>query len=244
LMYVEVQIQREMAAYLGNKLVQMGTKIVGVGRNYAAHAKELGNALPSEPLLFLKPTSSYIREGMAIEIPHPCTALDHEVELGVVIGKKGRDIPQHAAMDHISGYALALDMTARELQAVAKQKGLPWTLAKGYDTFTPIGNFIPKTKVPSCDDLELWLEVDGKLRQKGNTKDMIFSIPVLISYISSIMTLNEGDVILTGIYSHQISFVQIAFRRKGKLSHGANALVKISKILWDSISNVHLWLLR
>ncbi|KAH8970285.1 hypothetical protein BDL97_02G081100 [Sphagnum fallax] len=177
LMYVEVQIQREMAAYLGNKLVQMGTKIVGVGRNYAAHAKELGNALPSEPLLFLKPTSSYIREGMAIEIPHPCTALDHEVELGVVIGKKGRDIPQHAAMDHISGYALALDMTARELQAVAK---------------------IPKTKVPSCDDLELWLEVDGKLRQKGNTKDMIFSIPVLISYISSIMTLNEGDVILTG----------------------------------------------
>jgi acylpyruvate hydrolase len=197
-MYVEAQIQREMAAYLGNKLVQMGTKIVGVGRNYAAHAKELGNALPSEPLLFLKPTSSYVREGMAIEIPHPCTALDHEVELGVVIGKKGRDIPQHAAMDHISGYALALDMTARELQAVAKQKGLPWTLAKGYDTFTPIGNFIPKTKVPSCDDLELWLEVDGKLRQKGNTKDMIFSIPVLISYISSIMTLNEGDVILTG----------------------------------------------
>ncbi len=87
-------------------------------------------------------------------------------------------------------------------------------------------------------------QVDGKLRQKGNTKDMIFSIPVLISYISSIMTLNEGDVILTGIYSHQISFVQIAFRRKGKLSHGANALVKISKILWDSISNVHLWLLR
>jgi 2-keto-4-pentenoate hydratase/2-oxohepta-3-ene-1,7-dioic acid hydratase in catechol pathway len=95
-----------------------------------------------EPLLFLKPTSSYVREGMAIEIPHPCTALDHEVELGVVIGKKGRDIPQHAAMDHISGYALALDMTARELQAVAKQKGLPWTLAKGYDTFTPIGNFV------------------------------------------------------------------------------------------------------
>lgn len=109
-MYVEAQIQREMAAYLGNKLVQMGTKIVGVGRNYAAHAKELGNALPSEPLLFLKPTSSYVREGMAIEIPHPCTALDHEVELGVVIGKKGRDIPQHAAMDHISGtpFTLAL----------------------------------------------------------------------------------------------------------------------------------------
>lgn len=187
-----------MAAFLGNKLVQMGTKIVAVGRNYAAHAKELGGAIPKEPLIFLKPTSSYVREGSPIEIPSSCTFLDHEVELGVVIGKKGRDISEDQAMDHLSGYALALDMTARELQAIAKKEGLPWTLAKGYDTFTPIGNFIVKKKVPDYTDLELWLEVDGQLKQKGSTKDMIFSIPHLISHISSIMTLNDGDVILTG----------------------------------------------
>lgn len=186
------------SSYLGNKLVQMGTKIVGIGRNYAAHAKEMGAAIPKEPLIFLKPTSSYVREGSSVEIPSSCTFLDHEVELGVVIGKKGRDIPESLAMDHVSGYTLALDMTARELQAVAKKQGLPWTLAKGYDTFTPIGDFIPKKRVPNLSDLELWLEVDGKLRQKGSTNDMIFSVPVLISYISTIMTLNEGDVILTG----------------------------------------------
>ncbi|KAG0612061.1 hypothetical protein M758_7G187400 [Ceratodon purpureus] len=187
-----------MAAYLGNKLLQMGTKIVGVGRNYAAHAKELGAAIPKEPLIFLKPTSSYVREGSFVEIPSSCTFLDHEVELGVVIGRKGRDIQESQAMAHISGYALALDMTARELQAIAKKQGLPWTLAKGYDTFTPIGNFIPKKQVPNHSDLELWLEVDGQLKQKGSTNDMIFSIPVLVSYISTIMTLNEGDIILTG----------------------------------------------
>lgn len=176
----------------------MGTKIVAVGRNYAAHAKELGNAVPKEPVLFLKPTSSYVREGGAIEIPHPLQSVHHEIELAVVIGTKGRDISEENAMDHVEGYALAIDVTARDLQAVAKASGLPWTVAKGYDTFTPISDFIPKKKVPSLDDLELWLKVDGEMRQRGSPKDMIFSVPFLISHISSVMTLLEGDVILTG----------------------------------------------
>ncbi|KAI5066965.1 hypothetical protein GOP47_0017493 [Adiantum capillus-veneris] len=186
------------AAMVGNKLVEVGTKIIAVGRNYAAHAKELGNAVPKEPVLFLKPTSSYVREGGAIEIPPPLQSVHHEVELAVVIGTKGRDISEESALDHVEGYALAIDVTARDLQSAAKAAGLPWTVSKGYDTFTPISDFIPKKQMPALGDLELWLKVDGELRQKGSSKDMIFSIPFLISHISSVMTLFEGDVILTG----------------------------------------------
>ncbi|OIW00121.1 hypothetical protein TanjilG_29111 [Lupinus angustifolius] len=179
-------------------LIQLSTKIVAVGRNYASHAKELGNAVPKDPVLFLKPTSSYLENGGTIKIPHNEGSLHHEVELAVVIGKKARDVPQSSAMDYVAGYALALDMTARDLQAAAKSAGLPWTLAKGQDTFTPISSILPKTQVPNPDDLELWLKVDDEIRQKGSTKDMIFKIPFLISHISSVITLFEGDVILTG----------------------------------------------
>ncbi|KAL5539923.1 hypothetical protein UlMin_043062 [Ulmus minor] len=180
------------------KLLRMGTKIVAVGRNYAAHAKELGNAVPKEPVLFMKPTSSYLESGGTIEIPHPLQSLDHEVELAVVMGRKARDVPEASAMDYVAGYALALDMTAREIQASAKSAGLPWTIAKGQDTFTPISYAIAKESVPDPDNLELWLKVDDEIRQKGSTKDMIFKLPYLVSHISSIMTLFEGDVILTG----------------------------------------------
>ncbi|KAA0049511.1 acylpyruvase FAHD1 [Cucumis melo var. makuwa] len=179
-------------------LLNVGTKIIAVGRNYAAHAKELGNAVPKEPVLFMKPTSSYLQNGGTIEIPHPLKSLDHEVELAVVISQRARDVPEASAMDYVGGYALALDMTAREIQASAKSAGLPWTVAKGQDTFTPISSVLSKTSIPDPDDLELWLKVDDEFRQKGSTKDMIFKIPYLISHISSLMTLLEGDVILTG----------------------------------------------
>ncbi|KAK9136847.1 hypothetical protein Sjap_007441 [Stephania japonica] len=180
------------------KLLSMGTKIVAVGRNYAAHAKELGNAVPKEPVLFLKPTSSYVQSGGTIEVPHPLESLHYEVELAVVIGRKARDVAEATAMDYVGGYALALDMTAREIQSAAKSAGLPWTVSKGQDTFTPISSLLTKAMVPDPDNLELWLKVDGEIRQQGSTRDMIFKIPFLISHISSIMTLLEGDVILTG----------------------------------------------
>ncbi|XP_038894590.1 probable acylpyruvase FAHD1, mitochondrial [Benincasa hispida] len=186
-----------MAAAYAN-LLNVGTKIIAVGRNYAAHAKELGNAVPKEPVLFMKPTSSYLQNGGTIEIPHPLKSLDHEVELAVVISQRARDVPEASAMDYVGGYALALDMTAREIQASAKSAGLPWTVAKGQDTFTPISSILSKASIPDPDDLELWLKVDDEFRQKGSTKDMIFKIPYLISHISSLMTLLEGDVILTG----------------------------------------------
>lgn len=180
------------------KLVNLGTKIVAVGRNYAAHAKELGNPIPKEPVLFMKPTSSYLSNGGNIQIPPPLQSLDYEVELAVIIHKKARDVPQSNAMDYVAGYALALDMTARETQSSAKSAGLPWTLAKGQDTFTPISAALPKSMVPDPDNLEIWLKVDGEYKQKGSTSDMIFKIPFLISHISSFITLLEGDVILTG----------------------------------------------
>ncbi|KAM0948512.1 putative acylpyruvate hydrolase [Dioscorea sansibarensis] len=185
-------------AAASQKLFEMGTKIIAVGRNYVAHAKELGNAVPKEPVLFMKPTSSYLRNGGTIEIPHPLESLDHEVELAVVIGRKARDVSESSAMDYVGGYALALDMTAREVQASAKSAGLPWTVAKGQDTFTPISEVLPKSMVTDPHNLELWLKVDDEIKQKGSTTDMIFKLPFLVSHISSFFTLMEGDVILTG----------------------------------------------
>ncbi|XP_039126708.1 probable acylpyruvase FAHD1, mitochondrial [Dioscorea cayenensis subsp. rotundata] len=180
------------------KLFEMGTKIIAVGRNYAAHAKELGNAVPKEPVLFMKPTSSYLRNGGTIEIPHALESLHYEVELAIVIGRKARDVAESSAMDYVGGYALALDMTAREIQDSAKSAGLPWIVAKGQDTFTPISEVLPKSMVADPHNIELWLKVDDEIKQKGSTSDMIFKLPFLISHISSFFTLMEGDVILTG----------------------------------------------
>jgi len=162
------------------------------------HAAELGNPVPKTPLIFLKPPTSYLQQGGKIKIPPGCNQLHHEVELGVVIGKTGVSISESNAMDHVGGYALALDMTARDIQDQAKKLGWPWTFAKGFDTALPISEFIPKEEIPDPDNVHLWLKLDGELKQDGNTQDLIFKIPHLISYISQNMTLEEGDLILTG----------------------------------------------
>ncbi|XP_053327509.1 acylpyruvase FAHD1, mitochondrial [Spea bombifrons] len=177
---------------------EWGRKIICVGRNYAEHAKELKNAVPTEPVLFLKSPTAYVTEGSAVIMPYYSSNLHHEVELGVVIGKSGRDISQSHAMEHVEGYALCLDMTARDVQDKCKEKGLPWTLAKAFDTSCPISDFIPKDKIPDPHNLRIWLKVNDSLRQEGSTSSMIFSIPFLISYISKIISLEEGDLILTG----------------------------------------------
>lgn len=173
-------------------------KIVAIGRNYAEHAKELGNAVPSKPLIFLKPTSSIIHKDDSIEIPKEVTQLHHEIELAVVIGKDGKNISAANAMEHVAGYSLSLDMTARNLQDEAKAKGHPWTIAKGYDTFTPMGDFIPRGLIDDPQDVILKLEIDGTAKQNGSTKDMIFPITSIIAHVSRIMTLEKGDIILTG----------------------------------------------
>ncbi|XP_075421875.1 oxaloacetate tautomerase FAHD1, mitochondrial isoform X1 [Ascaphus truei] len=188
-----------MASYKNlSSFWEWGKKIICVGRNYAEHAKELKNAVPTDPVLFLKPPSAYVKEGAAVLMPYYTNNLHHEVELGVVIGKRGREIPQSFAMEYVAGYALCLDMTARDMQDECKQKGLPWTLAKAFDTSCPVSDFIPKEKIQDPHNLKIWLKVNGQLRQEGSTSSMIFSIPFLISYISKIITLEEGDLILTG----------------------------------------------
>ncbi|KAI6008649.1 hypothetical protein EDC04DRAFT_2775640 [Pisolithus marmoratus] len=182
---------------IASQFVRRGKKIVAIGRNYSEHIKELGNTRPKEPFFFLKPTTSYVSSGGNIELPRGIL-VHHEVELGLVIGKGGRDISPEAAESHIAGYALAIDMTARNMQEEVKKKGLPWSAVKGFDTFTPIGEFIPKSTILDPHDLRLVLQINGIPKQNGTTADMIFRIPRLIEHVSSIMTLEEGDLVLTG----------------------------------------------
>jgi acylpyruvate hydrolase len=173
-----------------------------IGRNYAAHAKEMKSAAPTQPFFFLKPASSILvasaGKSPTIVLPRFVGAIHHEVELAVIIGSKARNVTEADAMRHVAGYALAVDVTARDLQAAAKDAGMPWSRAKGYDTFCPIGSFIPAARVPNPHALRLTFAINGAVKQDGVTSDMIFSIPKLIAHISSIMTLSPCDVILTG----------------------------------------------
>eukprot|EP01118_Nematostelium_gracile_P007577 TRINITY_DN2478_c0_g1_i1.p1 TRINITY_DN2478_c0_g1~~TRINITY_DN2478_c0_g1_i1.p1 ORF type:complete len:241 (-),score=84.30 TRINITY_DN2478_c0_g1_i1:41-709(-) len=172
-------------------------KIAAIGRNYSDHAKELGNAVPTSPFFFLKPSTSLLRPGSPIVVPEGME-VHHEVELALIIGRKGKNIQQSQAFDYIAGYSLGIDLTARDLQQKAKEKGLPWSSAKGMDTFCPIGDFIPKERIQDPQNVDLWLKIDGAIKQQGNTNQMIFKIPRLIEHVSNVMTLEEGDIILTG----------------------------------------------
>lgn len=169
------------------------SKVVCVGRNYAAHAAELGNAVPTEPLLFLKPSTSVIGPGDSIRIPLQSKHVEHEGELAIVIGATGaRKIDRQDADQTIFGITAANDVTARDLQ----RKDVQFTRGKGFDSFCPIGPWIETDA--SYDDISVRCTVDDVVRQDGRTKDLIFDIPTLIAYISQVMTLLPGDVILTG----------------------------------------------
>jgi len=181
-----------------SRFTELGRKVVAVGRNYADHAAELGNKVPSKPLIFMKPPSAYITRGQKIEIPLGCEEIHHEIELGVVIRERCSRVGIDQAMHFVGGYCLALDMTARDFQNEAKAKGHPWALAKMFDTSLPVSSFIPIEQIPDPHSLDLWCKVNGETRQQGNTKDMIFNLPTLISFISQYFTLEVGDMVLTG----------------------------------------------
>lgn len=175
-------------------------KILGIGRNFEKHARELKNPVPSSPFFFLKPWSSLFQNDgkRAVVLPPQSTSVHHEVELGVVIGATAKDVKASSALEYISHYVVALDMTARDLQEKAKKEGMPWSVAKGFDTFCPVSEPIPREEVEGKGDVTLFLEVNGQARQEGSTADMIFKVPQLIEYCSSMMTLERGDIILTG----------------------------------------------
>lgn len=173
-------------------------KLLCIGRNYAKHAAEMKSEVPEEPIVFLKPATALVGHDGSIVLPAMSEEVHHEVELVVVLGKGGRHIPAEEAMGYVEAYAVGLDMTARDLQSVAKQKGQPWSVAKGFDTFAPLGTLVPAEAVADPHDLEITLRVNGEVRQHGHTGDMLFSIADLIAYCSRIFTLQAGDLIYTG----------------------------------------------
>ena len=173
-------------------------KIVCLGRNYESHAREMNTDFPTEPLVFLKPSTALIQSGESVIIPKISRDLHHEVEMVLLLGKKGRNVGKGDALRYVSGYGVGLDMTLRDVQAEAKKKGLPWTVAKGFDTSAPVSEFVQAEKVPDPHNLDIMLRVNGQLRQSSNTRNMIFRIGDIIAFTSSIFTLEPGDLIFTG----------------------------------------------
>lgn len=186
------------------------SKIICVGRNYVEHARELGNEVPQVPLIFLKPPSSIISDGDTIILPPQSSQVEHEGELVVVIGKRGRSITAENARKHILGYTIGNDVTARDLQRTDDQ----WTRAKGFDTFCSFGPWIDTEFDPA--DAVLTCRVNGQMRQMASTRDMVFNVGTLIAYISSVMTLEPGDLIFTGTPAGV-----------GELKHGDEVVVEI-----------------
>jgi 2-keto-4-pentenoate hydratase/2-oxohepta-3-ene-1,7-dioic acid hydratase in catechol pathway len=170
-------------------------KIICIGRNYAAHAAELGDDPPTEPLIFGKFENTLVGPGDAIVIPPEATHVDAEAELCVEIGRGGRGIPADDALDHIRGYRCANDVSARNIQYSESQ----WTRAKGFDTFCPLGDrLVPVSELGDGSGLRVVQRVNGTVLQDGNTRDLIFDVPFLIAYSSRVFTLEPGDLILTG----------------------------------------------
>ncbi|HTY35938.1 MAG TPA: fumarylacetoacetate hydrolase family protein [Bacteroidota bacterium] len=173
-------------------------KIFCIGRNYADHAKEMNAAVPESPIFFLKPPTAVIGEGGTICIPSISNELHHEIEMTVLIGRGGKDILKGNAFNHVAGYGIGLDMTLRDVQSDAKKKGLPWTLAKGFDTSAPLSEFVPAGEIADPHDLIVKLDVNGSTRQQSSTRNFIFSLDTLIAYISQFFTFERGDIIFTG----------------------------------------------
>jgi len=180
-----------------DKQVKIG-KIICLARTYKKHAKEMKSKTTKDPILFLKPESSIIFNNDSILIPKLSNCIHHEIELGIVIGENGKNISEENAMNHVLGYLVGLDITARDIQTDAKKNGHPWSIAKGFDTFAPISDVVLKNEVVDPLNLDLELKINGKLKQKSNTKYMIYSIQKIIAFVSTIMTLKKGDLILTG----------------------------------------------
>lgn len=177
--------------------MQFGT-LFCIGRNYAKHAAEMKSELPEEPVVFLKPRNSLVFGGSPVLLPERSGDVHHEVELVVLIGSELKNANQIEAKKAIRAIGIGLDLTARDIQADAKKKGLPWSLAKGFDTFSPLGNLVPFNKQTELQNLSLQIRINDEIRQDGNTKDMIFPVTEVLSYLSHQFTLHPGDLIFTG----------------------------------------------
>ena len=173
-------------------------RVYCVGRNYAEHIIEMGNDLRDPPFFFAKPADAVVVGGAAIPYPSKTADFHHEIELVVAIGKDGSDIDQADALDHVYGYAAGLDMTRRDLQAIAKKAGRPWEMAKGFDFSAPIGTIEPASSIGHPDQGAITLSVNGTVRQTGDLSGQIWSVSETIAYLSQFVALKAGDLIMTG----------------------------------------------
>lgn len=173
-------------------------KIICVGRNYADHARELNNEVPTEPVIFLKPDSAILKDGKAFYLPDHLGSIHHELEIVLRVCKNGKHIAPRFAADYYDQIGLGIDFTARDLQTKLKNKGLPWELAKGFDGSAVLGDFVPKESLGVLQALQLELQVNGEKRQEGNTRDLLFSFEAIISFVSQYFSLRQGDLIFTG----------------------------------------------
>ena len=171
-------------------------KFVAIGLNYTDHAKETNSPIPKEPIIFMKALNCLQGPNDNVMLPRGSVKTDWEVELGIVIGSKTRYVSQEKALEHVAGYVLVNDVSEREFQA---ERGPQWDKGKGCDTFGPVGpSLVTREEIPDPQNLQLWLDVNGKRMQTGNTRTMIFSVKEIVSYVSEFMTLYAGDIITTG----------------------------------------------
>ncbi|MCS7005662.1 MAG: fumarylacetoacetate hydrolase family protein [Cytophagales bacterium] len=193
-------------------------KIIGVGRNYLDHVRELQNEKPETPVIFMKPETALLRNHQPFYLPEFSQNIQHEIEVVIRIGKEGKHISEKFAHKYIDGIGIGIDFTARDLQNQLKAKGLPWELAKSFDYSAPVSEMIPPSEFPDIQNIEFRLDVNGQTRQKGNTSQMIFSISFLIAHISKYITLKKGDLIFTGT-PQGVSSVQIDDHLEGYLEN-------------------------
>jgi acylpyruvate hydrolase len=173
-------------------------KIIAIGRNYAEHAKELNNPVPTTPVIFMKPDTALLKDNKPFYHPDFSNDVHHEIELVLKVSKEGKHISEKFASSYFEEIGLGIDFTARDIQSRHKEKGLPWELAKGFDGSAPVSNFLPKDKFADLYQLNLKLDVNGQTRQDGNTKDLLFSFEKIIAFVSQYITLKKGDLIFTG----------------------------------------------
>lgn len=173
-------------------------KIIAIGRNYAEHAKELNNPVPTVPVIFMKPDTAILKDNKPFYHPEFSTDIHHEIELVLKISKEGKHIAEKFASNYFDEIGLGIDFTARDIQQKHKEKGLPWELAKAFDNSAPVSKFIPKANFKDLNNLNIRLNLNGKTVQDGNTKDLLFSFEYIIAFVSKYITLKKGDLIFTG----------------------------------------------
>jgi acylpyruvate hydrolase len=173
-------------------------KIIAIGRNYAAHAKELNNPVPGKPVIFLKPDTALLKDNKPFYIPEFSNNIHFELEVVLKVCKEGKHIAEKFASKYFDEVGLGIDFTARDIQAEHKEKGLPWELAKAFDSSAAVSNFLPKEEFADLRNLDFELSINDQVRQQGNTSLMLFSYEYLISFVSKYITLKKGDLIFTG----------------------------------------------